>query len=106
MNIQETTDLLTRVQVIDNRRVEEATVLAWFELVGDLDHGLAVEAAKLHFRESTAYLTPAHVRANVERMLLASLGDREDDYGNRIAVDPVALAGYRRARAVQKGIEQ
>jgi hypothetical protein len=105
MNIQETTDLLTRIQIIDNRRVEEATVLAWFELVGDLDHGMAVEAAKLHFRESTAYLTPAHVRAGVERMLLASLGEREDEWGNRIEADQVALSAYERAVSGRKAVE-
>jgi hypothetical protein len=97
MNIQETTAFLVHVQAIDNRKVEEATVLAWHELVGDLDYGMSVEAARLHFRESTAYLVPAHVRANVERMLLASLGEREDEWGNRVEPDQVALAAYRRA---------
>lgn len=104
MNIQQTTELLTRIQIIDNRKVEEATVLAWHELVGDLDFDMAVEAAKLHFRESTAYLTPAHVRANVERMLVAGLGDREDECGNRVEPDPVALAALRRARGDRKAV--
>jgi hypothetical protein len=105
MNIQETTDLLTRIQVIDNRRVEEATVLAWFELVGDLDHGVAVEATKLHFRESKEYLTPAHVRANVERMQAAALGPREDEFGNVIEPDAAALAAARRALGARKEVE-
>lgn len=106
MNVQETTDLLTRIQVIDNRRVEEATVLAWFELVADLDHGQAVEAAKLHFRESTVYLTPAHIRANVERMQVASLGAREDEWGNPVEVDEAALSAYRRATAGRGELER
>lgn len=104
MNIQETNQLLIRIQVIDNRQIGDSTVLAWHELVGDLSYEHAVEAVKLHQRESTAYLTPAHVRANVERMLTAALGDREDECGNRIPADPVALAAYQRATAAWKGI--
>lgn len=96
MNLQETTDLLVRIQIIDNRRFEEATVLAWHELVEDLDFRIAVEAVRLHFRESTAYLVPAHVRRGVERILLAGLGAREDDYGNTVDVDEPALAAHQR----------
>ncbi|UGS27603.1 hypothetical protein K8F61_05285 [Microbacterium resistens] len=106
MNVQETTDLLTRIQIIDNRRVEEATVLAWFELVADLDHGMAVEAAKLHFRESTAYLTPAHVRANVERIRFAALGPVEDEWGNLVDPEPAALEAAQRLAAGRKAVER
>jgi len=104
MNVQETNQLLIRIQVIDNRQIGDSTVLAWHELVGDLDYRTAIEAVKLHQRESTAYLTPAHVRANVERILLAGLGEREDEYGNRIEPDAPALAAFQRlhgARAVE-----
>lgn len=106
MNIQETNQLLIRIQVIDNRQVGDSTVIAWHELVGDLDYGLAVEAVKLHQRESTAYLTPAHIRANVERMQVASLGAREDEWGNPVAVDEAALSAYRRATAGRGEIER
>lgn len=98
MNIKETTDLLVRIQIIDNRRFEEATVLAWHELVEDLDFRMAVEAVRLHFRESTAYLVPAHVRQGVERILLAGLGAREDEFGNQLEVDAPALDAYTRLR--------
>ncbi|MCT1363933.1 hypothetical protein [Microbacterium sp. p3-SID131] len=104
MNIQETTELLTRIQVIDNRRVEEATVLAWFELVDDLDLATALEAVRLHFRESTAYLTPAHVRVAVERIRLAGLGPQQDEYGNDIEPDYPAVAAYERLHPEQKAI--
>lgn len=96
MNIEETGKLLARVQVIDNRRVDEATILAWHELVEDLDYAMAVEAVRLHFRESTTYLVPAHVRRGIERILLAGLGAREDDYGNTVDVDEPALAAHQR----------
>lgn len=101
MNIKETNDLLVRIQVIDNRQIGDSTVLAWHELVEDLDYALAVEAVRLHFRESTSYLLPAHVRANVERILLAGLGARQDDWGNELEPDEPALAALRRARATR-----
>lgn len=106
MNVEQTNQLLMRVQAIDNRPIGDSTLVAWHELVGDLDYGMAVEAVWLHRRESTAYLTPAHVRANVERMLLASLGAREDEYGNTVEPDQTALAAYRRAASTRGEIER
>lgn len=104
MNIEATATLLANIQLIDNRRVEEETIIAWHELVGDLGYDMALEAARLHFRDSTEYLKPAHVRAGVERMLLAGLGAREDEYGNRIEPDAAALAALQRARADRKAV--
>lgn len=104
MNVQETNALLERIRVIDNRQVGDSTVLAWHGLVSDLDFATAVEAVRLHFRESTAYLVPAHVRAGVERILLAGLGAREDEWGNELAVDEAALAAHRRLHG-QREIE-
>lgn len=106
MNIEQTAELLAAIQLIDNRKVEKLTIQVWHELVGDLDYAVAAEAVKLHFRESTEYLKPAHIRAGVERMLLASLGTREDEWGNRIEVDSAALAAYRRAVASRGEIER
>lgn len=97
MNIQQTNQLLIRIQVVDNRLIGDSTVIAWHELVGDLDYALAVEAVKLHQRESTAYLTPAHVRANVDRMQVAALGPQVDEWGNELEQDLSAFAAYQRA---------
>ena len=96
MNAVEVGKLLAEVSVIDGRVVDEATVLVWMPLVGDLDYQTCVESVRLHRRESTAYLTPAHVRAGVARILLAGLGAREDEYGNTVETDGPALAAHRR----------
>lgn len=104
MNIQETTELLTRIQIIDNRRVEEATVLAWFELVEDLALDAALEAVRLHFRESTEYLKPAHIRAGIERIRVSGLGPREDDFGNVIDPDAQALAAHNRLAGIRREV--
>lgn len=59
--------LLARIQVLDNRQVDQLTIQAWTPLMADLDYQEAVEAVNTHFRESPAYLQPAHVRALVKR---------------------------------------
>lgn len=97
MNIEQTATLLAEIQMIDNRRVDEEVLLQWHELVGDLEHAMAREAVMLHRRESPVWLTPAHVRANVDRMQVAALGAQEDEWGNLIAPEPGALAAVQRA---------
>lgn len=67
MNTQELTALLGRIQVLDNRQVDELTLQAWTPLMADLDYTEAVDAVNTHFRESREYLQPAHVRALVKR---------------------------------------
>lgn len=98
MNIQQTNQLLARIQVIDNRQIGDSTVLAWHELVGDLDYAASVEAVRLHFRESTSYLLPAHVVQGVARILHAD-PNPEDEHGNRLARDEAALAARQRLAA-------
>lgn len=95
MNFEQTALLLAEIQVIDNRRVDEATVIAWQPLLEDLSYEVASEAVALHRRESTAYLLPAHVRANVERIRTA-LAAPTDEYGNPLEVDRLALESQRR----------
>lgn len=95
MNIQETNELLLRIQLIDNRQIGDSTVLAWHELVRDLDYAVAVEAVRLHRLESTDYLVPAHVRANVERILHAP-AEPEDEWGNPLEPDHAALEARAR----------
>lgn len=99
MDITQTADLLAEIQLIDNRRVEEATLLAWHELVSDLDYFPALEAARLHFRDSEAYLKPRHIRAGVERIRLAGLGPQRDEFDNDLPVDLPAVAAYERLTA-------
>jgi len=69
MNKAEVAKLLTVASTIDNRKVEPETVEGWFMVLSDLDFGIALESMQLHFRESTQYLLPAHIRGNVRRVL-------------------------------------
>lgn len=50
----------------DRRTVGEADVLAWAEDLADVDFQDAREALGRHFRDSTDWLLPAHIRALVK----------------------------------------
>ena len=104
MNIDKTAELLAEIQLIDNRHVDEEVIVSWHELVGDLDFSIAREAVILHRRERTEWMTPAHVRENVERIRVAGVGELEDDFGNRVMPDAAALATFQRINRL-KGIE-
>jgi hypothetical protein len=54
--------LLGYIAARDRRTVGETDVLAWHEDLGDLDAPDTREAVRRHFRESTDYLMPAHIR--------------------------------------------
>lgn len=68
MTRTETNQLLAFIAGIDNRRYDDATVLAWFEIVGDLPLADCHEAARRHFAASDAYLMPIHIRRGVDEI--------------------------------------
>lgn len=68
MNKVEIAKLLTIASMIDNRTVGPETVQEWHRVIGNLDFEPARDAVEQHFRESTSYLLPAHVTAQVRRV--------------------------------------
>lgn len=73
MNIEEITVLLARIQVLDNRQVDELTIQAWTPLLAHVPYGSAVDAVNAHFQESTDYLQPAHIIGRVRAKQRAAL---------------------------------
>lgn len=61
MNLRETAQLLAKVQLVDNRQVDELTVREWHDLLGHIELAHALEAVRMHRRSSSDYLLPAHV---------------------------------------------
>lgn len=61
MNRAETSDLLALIARYDNRRIDDATVIAWHAVLGDLPFNDCVIATTRHFSESTDYLMPVHI---------------------------------------------
>lgn len=68
MNLEETAAVLAKAAGFDNRSVGDANVLAWHEIIGDLDVRDCLRAITLHHTDSTEYLMPAHVRRIAERV--------------------------------------
>lgn len=62
MNRSEVAMILTAAAARDRRTIGETDVLAWHEDIGDLDYDVAREAISRHYRESTDWVMPAHIR--------------------------------------------
>lgn len=63
MNLAETHALLTLISgAFDNRRFDDATVIAWQPIFADLPFDDCRAAVSRHFAESNDYLMPAHIR--------------------------------------------
>lgn len=73
MNTEELTVLLARIQVLDNRQVDQLTIQAWTPLMQHVPYADAVAAVNAHFTESTAYLQPAHIHQRVRQSRRALL---------------------------------
>lgn len=80
MNLEETADLLAKIQLFDNRNVTPEQVKLWAEALTDVQFGDAWEAVTVHYRDSPNWIMPAHIRA----LTRASI-----DYTNRSVVDGI-----------------
>lgn len=63
----ETATLLGKAALIDNRKVDAATVEAWHEVIGHIDYRTALAALTIHRASSPDYLQPAHIIANLAK---------------------------------------
>lgn len=54
--------ILAKAAAIDQRTVGDADVLAWAEILADLEYADALAAVTAHYAESAERLMPAHVR--------------------------------------------
>jgi hypothetical protein len=63
--------LLTLASARDGRKVSPSVAKVWAGDLARVDLDVAVEAATLHYRESSDWLMPAHVIRNARRVLEA-----------------------------------
>lgn len=69
MNAEETGRLLAVAAFYDNRKVDTPTVLAWHQVIGDLDYADAEVAVRAHYGgDATERLMPGHIRTGVRRI--------------------------------------
>lgn len=62
MNVTATATVLAKIQAFDRRTAGDSEILVWHEAIGDLDAADCLEAVTAHYRDSTDWLTPAHIR--------------------------------------------
>jgi len=80
MKATEMSLLLNAIALGDNRRLgdtedEQRVIIAWWlDKIGDLDYAGALQAVRDHQRESTEYLTAAHIRQRVKDNRELALG--------------------------------
>lgn len=55
-------ELLTIAAAYDSRRPDRARALAWADALGDLDPEDCSLAIRRHYRDSTEFVMPAHIR--------------------------------------------
>jgi hypothetical protein len=68
MNLQEAGQILAKAAAYDRRTIGQADVLAWHEALSDMDATDALAAVAAHYRDSTEWLMPAHVRRQVAEL--------------------------------------
>lgn len=61
MQEHEAFQLLVLASARDGRQVSQATAKVWADDLSDIGLDEAISAARAHYRESTAWLMPAHV---------------------------------------------
>jgi hypothetical protein len=62
--------VLAKAAAFDQRTVGEADVLAWIEVIGDLEAADALEAVSRHYAETDRRLMPVHVLDQARRVRL------------------------------------
>lgn len=86
MDLREAFQLLTLASARDGRTVDREVASVWANDLARVDLADAVEAATLHYQESTVWMMPNHVIANVRRIRER----RERDERIRRALEPAA----------------
>lgn len=68
MNAEDVGLVLAKASAYDQRNVGTADVLAWLEVVGDIDVTDALDAVARHYREETTRIMPADLRRRVKQL--------------------------------------
>ena len=70
--------VLAFVSLIDNRAVSEESILAWHELLKEVEFEDAKDAVTDHFKTSTEYIRPAHI---IQGARMVKMDRKKEYYG-------------------------
>lgn len=104
MTLEETVDLLTTAAAFDRRTVGETDAVAWHAAVGDLRLEDCQAAVIAHYRDTTDWLMPAHVRTRVREIRRQRIEDSDipappPELGDNPAAYQAVLRAARTAAA-------
>lgn len=107
MNLKEAWQLLTLASARDGRTVDKEVAIVWADDLAHITIQEAAEAARMHYQQSTAWMMPAHVIANVKR--IRERVAREESVRRQLTPEPAVwseegIAEYH--RVVQELKEQ
>ena len=77
MNAEEASRLLAKCASYDRRKVGEADIIAWYQVLSDLDYDDCTAAVIAHYAETTDWIMPAHIRQRVKETRDKRLQDTE-----------------------------
>jgi hypothetical protein len=99
----EVVDVLAKCAAFDRRTVGEADVMAWHEVLADLDRDEALAAVTAHYRDSTEWLQPAHIR----RLARTAREERRRAIGHDVRALPSRFEDdWTRDVRVREGVAQ
>lgn len=78
MTPSEAAKVLAVAAVYDRRTIGRVEAIAWADALDDLDPTECAEAVRAHYRDSTAWLMPGHVRDRVKAKRRADATARHD----------------------------
>lgn len=100
MNAKDAARLLALCASYDRRKIGEADVLAWLQVLGDLPFADCEAAVIGHYTDSTEWIMPAHVRQRVRVIRDCRLDAMEiPEPPRELANDPPAYRAAVRAAA-------
>ena len=100
MNAEETGRVLAKCASYDRRKIGDADVIAWFQVLGDLPYDDCIAAVIGHYSDTTDWIMPAHVRRRVRDMRDQRLNAMEiPEPPRELAGNPPAYRAAIRAAA-------
>lgn len=88
METREAFQLLTLASARDGRTVDAAVAAVWADDLSDVALSDAVAAARAHYRETSDWLMPSHIRTGIARIKR----QREIEESRRRAMRPIEPA--------------
>jgi hypothetical protein len=77
MSAEDMGRLLAKCASYDRRKVGEADIIAWLQVLGDLAYDDCAAAVIAHYGETTDWIMPAHVRSRVREIRRQRIQDAD-----------------------------